>query len=196
MTSLHILLEARSAVRRCWRAYEIEVGADLFGAWLVEMSYGRIGTMGRSKIRSFATAADAQAEVDAMPAQACERATTDRGRLSSAAASQAGDWSQPGLDDRLRAWFGGPDGPDHPNLALSQVQIGGTQPTIPPFDRADLICRVVRTAVSSNKSPRQFLFALHLPDRRSWTCSGRVCSDDDAPPPIRTFTNVMSPPCW
>ena len=45
MTSLRILLEARSAVRSCWRAYEIEVGADLFGAWLVEMSYGRIGTM-------------------------------------------------------------------------------------------------------------------------------------------------------
>ena len=36
------------------------MGADLFGAWLVEMSYGRIGTMGRSKVRSFATAADAR----------------------------------------------------------------------------------------------------------------------------------------
>ena len=45
MTSLHILLEARSAVHRCWRAYEIDVGADLFGAWLVQMSYGRIGTI-------------------------------------------------------------------------------------------------------------------------------------------------------
>jgi hypothetical protein len=51
MTSLHILLEARSAARRCWRAYEIDVGTDLFGAWLVEMSYGRIGAMGRSKVR-------------------------------------------------------------------------------------------------------------------------------------------------
>jgi predicted DNA-binding WGR domain protein len=56
MTSLHILLEARSVARRCWRAYEIDVGTDLFGAWLVEMSYGRIGAMGRSKVRSFATA--------------------------------------------------------------------------------------------------------------------------------------------
>jgi predicted DNA-binding WGR domain protein len=65
MTSLDILLEAQSATRHCRRAYEIEVGADLFGAWLVEMSYGRIGTLGRSKIRSFATAADAQVQVHA-----------------------------------------------------------------------------------------------------------------------------------
>jgi predicted DNA-binding WGR domain protein len=63
MTSLHILLEARSAARRCWRAYEIDVGTDLFGACLVEMSYGRIGAMGRSRVPSFATAAAAQAEV-------------------------------------------------------------------------------------------------------------------------------------
>jgi predicted DNA-binding WGR domain protein len=109
MTSLHILLEARSAARRCWRSYEIEVGADLFGAWLVEMSYGRIGTMGRSKVRSFATAADAQAEV-----RAClrKRATAPR-RIGVAyrlrRASQAGSWSHAALDDRLRIWFGGPE---------------------------------------------------------------------------------------
>jgi len=108
MTSLHILLEARSAVHRCWRAYEIDVGADLFGVRLVEMSYGRIGTMGRSKIRSFATAADAQAEVDG-----CLRKRASAPRRIGVAyrlrrANQAGCWSQPGLDDRLRAWFGGP----------------------------------------------------------------------------------------
>ena len=112
MTSLHILLEARSAARRCWRAYEIEVGADLFGAWLVEMSYGRIGTLGRSKIRSFVTAADAQAQV-----HAClrKRATAPR-RIGVAyrlrRASQAGHWSQSELDDQLRAWFGGPNETD------------------------------------------------------------------------------------
>src|SRR5271166_6974908 len=105
MTSLHILLEARSAARRCWRAYEIEVGTDLFGAWMVEMSYGRIGTMGRSKVRSFATAADAQAQV-----HAClrKRATAPRRigvRYRLQRASQAGSWSEPGLDNRLRAWF-------------------------------------------------------------------------------------------
>ena len=101
MTSLHILLEARSAVRRCWRAYEIEVGADLFGAWLVEMSYGRIGAMGRSKVRSFATAAAAQAEV-----HACLRKRAAAPRRIGVAyrlrrASQSGDWSLPDLEDRL-----------------------------------------------------------------------------------------------
>lgn len=65
MTSFSIRLEARSAAHRCYRAYEIAVGKDLFGAWMVEMSYGRIGTMGRSKIRSFATTEDALAQVNA-----------------------------------------------------------------------------------------------------------------------------------
>jgi hypothetical protein len=41
------------------------VGKDLFGAWLVEMSYGRIGAMGRAKVRSFATMEDALAQVNA-----------------------------------------------------------------------------------------------------------------------------------
>jgi predicted DNA-binding WGR domain protein len=109
MTSLHILLEARSAVRCCWRAYEIEVGADLFGAWLVEMSYGRIGTMGRSKIRSFATAADAQAEVDGRLRKRASAARRIGVAYSLRRATQAAGWSQPGLDDRLRGWFGGPD---------------------------------------------------------------------------------------
>ena len=111
MTLLHILLEARSPARRCWRAYEIDVGSDLFGVWLVEMSYGRIGTMGRSKVRSFATAADAQAEV-----HAClrKRATAPR-RIGVAyrlrRASRSGDWPWPERDNRLRDWFGGSDWP-------------------------------------------------------------------------------------
>ena len=65
MTSLHIRLEARSAEHHCFRAYEIDVGADLFGAWVVAMSYGRIGTTGRSKVRSYATLEGAQAQVHA-----------------------------------------------------------------------------------------------------------------------------------
>src|SRR5579871_4674120 len=63
VTSLSIRLEARSAAHRCYRAYAIDVATDLFGAWLVDMSYGRIGTVGRSKIRSFATIEDAQDQV-------------------------------------------------------------------------------------------------------------------------------------
>ena len=63
MTSLSIKLEARSAVHRCFRVYQIDVDTDLFGVWLVEMSYGRIGGLGRSKIRSFTTIEGAQAQV-------------------------------------------------------------------------------------------------------------------------------------
>jgi hypothetical protein len=38
-------MEVRSSAHRCHRAWEIAVSADLFGAWLVEMNYGRIGAM-------------------------------------------------------------------------------------------------------------------------------------------------------
>jgi len=41
------------------------LGADLFGAWMVEMSYGRIGALGRTKVRSFSTTKEAQAQVRA-----------------------------------------------------------------------------------------------------------------------------------
>ena len=107
MTSLHILLEARSAARRRWRAYEIEVGADLFGVWMVEMSYGRIGTMGQTKVRSFATSEEAQAQIDVCLRK---RASAPRRigvayRLRRAVRSET--WSQSGLDDRLRLWFCG-----------------------------------------------------------------------------------------
>jgi predicted DNA-binding WGR domain protein len=63
MTALCIRLEARSAAHRCFRAYEIAVAADLFGVWIVEMNYGRIGTTGRTKIRSFPTTEEAQTQV-------------------------------------------------------------------------------------------------------------------------------------
>ena len=35
---------------RCYRAYAIDVATVVFRAWLVDMSCGRIGTIGRSKI--------------------------------------------------------------------------------------------------------------------------------------------------
>ena len=102
MTSLRILLEARPAVRRCWRAYEMD---------------GRIGTMGRSKVRSFVTAAYAQAEV-----HACLRSVRARRDGS----ESPGDWSQSGLDDRLGAWFSGPDqtgDPEHYRNAQRHVRV-------------------------------------------------------------------------
>ena len=43
----HITLEARNPARRCFRQYRVEAGTDLFGVWVVEISYGRIGTTGR-----------------------------------------------------------------------------------------------------------------------------------------------------
>ena len=78
MTSLSIRLEARSAAHRCYRAYVIDVGTDLFGAWLVDMSYGRTGTIGRSKIRSFATIEDLRTRC----ALACENARQHRAALA------------------------------------------------------------------------------------------------------------------
>jgi hypothetical protein len=34
-------LEARDPARDCFRAYRLDAGPDLFGAWLVEATYGR-----------------------------------------------------------------------------------------------------------------------------------------------------------
>ncbi|MGL6075459.1 MAG: WGR domain-containing protein [Fimbriiglobus sp.] len=43
----HITLEARNPERDCFRSYRIEAGKDLFGMWLVEASFGRIGQPGQ-----------------------------------------------------------------------------------------------------------------------------------------------------
>ena len=40
--------EACDPARDCFRAYRLEAGQDLFGAWLVDATYGRIGTRGRT----------------------------------------------------------------------------------------------------------------------------------------------------
>ncbi len=48
MDSFRIELEARDPARDCWRAYRIEAGTDLLGDWLVDVTYGRIGTPGRT----------------------------------------------------------------------------------------------------------------------------------------------------
>ena len=36
-------LEACDPARDCFRSYRLDAGPDLFGAWLVEATYGRIG---------------------------------------------------------------------------------------------------------------------------------------------------------
>ncbi len=49
MLDFRIILEARNPPRRCSRQYRVEAGIDLFGSWVVEISYGRIGAAGRSR---------------------------------------------------------------------------------------------------------------------------------------------------
>jgi WGR domain len=47
MDAFSALLEARDPVQGRFRSYRLEAGTDLFGAWLVDVTYGRIGTQGR-----------------------------------------------------------------------------------------------------------------------------------------------------
>ncbi len=52
-------LEARDPVRNLQRAYALEAGVDLFGAWMVAVRYGRIGCPGRRLVYVLATEAEA-----------------------------------------------------------------------------------------------------------------------------------------
>jgi predicted DNA-binding WGR domain protein len=45
----HIELQARDPERNRWRFYRIEAGRDLFGDWVVRLTYGRIGARGQTK---------------------------------------------------------------------------------------------------------------------------------------------------
>jgi hypothetical protein len=47
MSTFTALLEARDPTLGRFRAYLLEAGTDLFGAWLVDITYGRIGSRGR-----------------------------------------------------------------------------------------------------------------------------------------------------
>lgn len=44
-----VSLEAVDPALGRFRAYRVEAGTDLFGAWLVDVTYGRIGTRGTSR---------------------------------------------------------------------------------------------------------------------------------------------------
>lgn len=119
MTLLHIRLEARSPARRCFRAYEIATSVNLFGAWLVEMSYGRIGASGRTKTRSFPLAEQARVQV-----VAClrKRASAPR-RIGVSYRVRSADWREewcdPDLDERLHAWFAASDEGQSPGRHLT-----------------------------------------------------------------------------
>ena len=47
MDHFHIRLEAKNPDKSHMRAYSIDAAPDLFGHWMVDISYGRIGTAGR-----------------------------------------------------------------------------------------------------------------------------------------------------
>jgi long-chain acyl-CoA synthetase len=49
MQALCVRLEARAPEQRCFRAYEIAAGRDLFGGWMGEITYGCIGAHGRTE---------------------------------------------------------------------------------------------------------------------------------------------------
>lgn len=49
MTVFDIRLEARLPARNLARAYHVAVSQDLFGVWVVDITFGRIGAPGRSK---------------------------------------------------------------------------------------------------------------------------------------------------
>lgn len=49
MMEFSILLEACDPARNIHRSYRIAAGQDLFGDWIVQLTYGRIGARGRTK---------------------------------------------------------------------------------------------------------------------------------------------------
>lgn len=42
------ILEAKNPAKDCFRSYRLEAGTDLFGTWVVEVTFGRIGARGRT----------------------------------------------------------------------------------------------------------------------------------------------------
>jgi predicted DNA-binding WGR domain protein len=50
MSVFSIQLEARDPARNRFRHYQLDVARDLFGAWLVEIKFGRIGAKGRKLV--------------------------------------------------------------------------------------------------------------------------------------------------
>lgn len=65
MTTLsEIYLEAVNPAAGCSRAYRITVTQDLFGVYVVETRYGRIGSYGHSLSRSFVERDAARGFVD------------------------------------------------------------------------------------------------------------------------------------
>ncbi len=58
-----LTLHATNPARNIHRAWHAEAAPDLFGTWLVQTRYGRIGTEGRRLTRSFPTEEAARAHL-------------------------------------------------------------------------------------------------------------------------------------
>jgi predicted DNA-binding WGR domain protein len=67
--TLPLELVAIDPTRRIRRRWRVTLGRDLFGAWLVETHWGRIGTAGQAKARAFTDHAAALAHVRALLAR-------------------------------------------------------------------------------------------------------------------------------
>jgi predicted DNA-binding WGR domain protein len=63
MDEIAILLQGRNAEANRHRAWRVEAGRDLFGAWMVRVSFGRFGCRGRTFAREFASEDEARAYV-------------------------------------------------------------------------------------------------------------------------------------
>jgi hypothetical protein len=77
MDSFFATLEARDPSFGHMRSYRLEAGTDLFGAWLVDVIYGRIGARGR-RIRYVVQDQD---EARKLVRRSLRRRATARGRI-------------------------------------------------------------------------------------------------------------------
>ena len=53
-------LEAKNTATNCFRSYRLESGTDLFGIWVVEVTFVRIGARGRTLSYSVSDEAEAR----------------------------------------------------------------------------------------------------------------------------------------
>jgi hypothetical protein len=77
MNVFSALLEARDPALGRFRSYRLQAGTDLFGARMVEVSYGRIGTPGR-RLRYIA---DDEAEARKLVHHCLHRRATAKKRI-------------------------------------------------------------------------------------------------------------------
>jgi len=77
MDAFTAMLEARDPALGRFRSYRLEAGTDLLGDWLVDITYGRIGTRGR-RIRY---AVHSEAEAKKLVRESLLRRATARKRI-------------------------------------------------------------------------------------------------------------------